>query len=63
MPDISTKEKAQAYIGLPMEQMENEKEVFLKTVVPEWIETAQQRESQWVQYDNVTKDHEVSAAY
>ena len=43
--------------------MENEKEVFLKTVVPEWIETAQQRESQWVQYDNVTKDHEVSAAY
>ena len=37
MPDISTKEKAQEYIGLDIEKLEAEKEVFLRTLVPEWI--------------------------
>jgi nitrite reductase (cytochrome c-552) len=50
LPDITTKERAQAFIGLPMEKMISEKQQFLNQVVPQWIETAQQRESQWVQY-------------
>ncbi len=40
MPDISTKAKAQAYIGLDMEQEEANKKQFMETVVPQWLETA-----------------------
>ena len=40
MPDISTKAKAQAYIGLDMKQKEADKEKFLHTVVPQWIKKA-----------------------
>lgn len=40
MPDISTKEKAQAYIGLDMDKEKANKKVFMETVVPEWIKTA-----------------------
>jgi nitrite reductase (cytochrome c-552) len=35
-PDISTKAKAQEYIGLPMEELREEKEKFLEEVVPVW---------------------------
>ncbi len=45
MPDISTKEKAQSYIGLDIEKMESEKAVFLETVVPVWLEEAKEREA------------------
>ncbi|MFW0765244.1 ammonia-forming nitrite reductase cytochrome c552 subunit [Trabulsiella odontotermitis] len=40
LPDISTKEKAQAAVGLNMQQIKAEKEDFLKTVVPQWEEQA-----------------------
>ncbi|MBM6993142.1 MAG: ammonia-forming cytochrome c nitrite reductase [Prevotella sp.] len=40
MPDISTKEKAQAYIGLDMKTLKARKQQFLQTIVPQWIETA-----------------------
>lgn len=40
MPDLSTKEKAQRYIGLDMEAEKREKDNFLKTVVPEWLKEA-----------------------
>lgn len=40
MPDISTKEKAQAYIGLNMKNLREKKQQFLDTIVPKWIETA-----------------------
>jgi nitrite reductase (cytochrome c-552) len=40
LPDISTKEKAQSYIGLDMPLLEAQKAEFMKTVVPKWIETA-----------------------
>ena len=40
MPDISTKEKAQEYIGLDMEKERKAKDKFLKTIVPEWLEKA-----------------------
>lgn len=41
MPDLSTKEKAQAYLGLDMEKFRADKEEFLKTVVPGWIKSAE----------------------
>lgn len=40
MPDISTKEKAQAYIGLEMTQEREAKKEFVETVVPEWLKKA-----------------------
>lgn len=40
MPDISTKEKAQQYIGLDIPTEKAAKERFLKVVVPAWIEKA-----------------------
>ncbi len=38
--DISTKDKAQAYIGLKMDELRNNKSEFLKTTVPTWIQSA-----------------------
>ncbi len=40
MPDISTKEKAQAYIGLDIPKEREAKKQFMETVVPKWLETA-----------------------
>ncbi len=40
MPDISTKEKAQKYIGLDIEKEKAAKDNFLKTIVPKWLEDA-----------------------
>lgn len=40
LPDISTKTKAQKYIGLDMPKLNRQKKQFLDTVVPKWIETA-----------------------
>jgi nitrite reductase (cytochrome c-552) len=44
-PDISTKSKAQEFVGLDMEKLRNEKEEFLNTVVPKWEEEAATREA------------------
>lgn len=40
LPDISSKEKAQAYIGLDMPKERADKKKFLDTVVPEWLKQA-----------------------
>ena len=45
MPDISTKEKAQHYIGLDAEKMKADKEEFKKTLLPKWLEKAKEREA------------------
>lgn len=45
MPDITTKSKAQAYIGLDMKKLVGQKEEFLQTVVPRWKKAAEER--QW----------------
>ncbi|MCK6600208.1 MAG: ammonia-forming cytochrome c nitrite reductase [Bacteroidetes bacterium] len=45
LPDLSTKAKAQAFIGLDMKKLTGEKEEFLKTVVPEWDKKAKEREA------------------
>ena len=41
MPDISTKAKAQAFIGLDMKKLQNEKDRWIKTVVPRWVQEAE----------------------
>jgi nitrite reductase (cytochrome c-552) len=43
-PDISTKAKAQEYIGLDMKKLNAEKRVFIETVLPEWKKTGKDRE-------------------
>ena len=45
MPDISTKEKAQNFIGLDMNKLITEKEAFKKDVIPVWLEEAKVREA------------------
>ncbi len=40
LPDISTKEKAQAYIGLDMKQERENKKAFRETIIPQWLEKA-----------------------
>ena len=40
MPDITTKAKAQAYIGLDMDKLKSDKDKWVKTVVPKWVEEA-----------------------
>ena len=47
MPDLSTKAKAQQYIGLDMEKLRREKEAFKKNLLPKWMETAKKREAQY----------------
>jgi nitrite reductase (cytochrome c-552) len=46
-PDISTKAKAQEYIGLDMKKFNAEKTVFLNEIVPQWKKAAAERESKW----------------
>ena len=40
LPDVSTKAKAQSYIGLDMPKLNSQKKKFLDTIVPKWIEQA-----------------------
>ncbi|MCS6210033.1 ammonia-forming nitrite reductase cytochrome c552 subunit [Shewanella baltica] len=45
IPDISTKAKAQAALGMDMEKMNAEKEAFKKDMLPKWDEEAKKREA------------------
>lgn len=40
LPDVSTKAKAQKYIGLDIEKEKSNKKKFLETTVPEWLAQA-----------------------
>ncbi len=44
-PEIETKAKAQAFIGLNMEQLKKEKQEFKRNLLPQWQEKAKQREA------------------
>lgn len=44
-PDISTKAKAQQFVGLDMKKLEEEKAVFKENIIPKWLEEAKKRES------------------
>lgn len=45
LPDISTKEKAQQFVGLPMDEIRGQKNDFLQNTLPEWLKQAAERES------------------
>lgn len=44
-PEISTKTKAQEFIGLDIQKLRAEKETFKKKILPKWLEEAKARES------------------
>ena len=46
-PDISTKAGAQAFIGLDMNKLNTEKQLFLENMIPQWLEQAAEREQSW----------------
>jgi len=50
MPDISTKEKAQKFIGLEMQKLKAAKEEFLKTTTVKWDEDAKKRQGFLYEY-------------
>ena len=47
MPDISTKELAQSYIGLEMKKLKDEKKLFLENIIPQWIQAGEEREKSY----------------
>ena len=49
-PDISTKAKAQKFIGLDMEKIMADKKKFLESVVPDWDKKAQARQGTLIKY-------------
>lgn len=55
LPDLSTKAKAQAYIGLDIPQLKSEKQEFLDKIVPQWLEKANERQSEWPQHEQSKK--------
>lgn len=46
-PDISTKAKAQALIGIDTKKLSADKQTFLNTLVPQWDKEAQEREKKY----------------
>jgi nitrite reductase (cytochrome c-552) len=46
-PDISTKAKAQGFIGLDMPKLNAEKQLFLYDIVPQWLNEAMEREKSY----------------
>ncbi len=50
LPDISTKDKAQKYIGLDMPKLKEAKKEFLNTTVKQWDEEARQRQGFLFEY-------------
>lgn len=46
-PDITTKTKAQEFIGLDMKKLNEEKETFKQTLLPQWLQKAKEREDSW----------------
>ncbi len=50
LPDISTKDKAQAVIGLDMEKLKADKADLLKTTAVEWDKKAKERQGSLIKY-------------
>ncbi len=50
LPDISTKKKAQEYVGLEMGKLRKDKDDLLKTVVVKWDEEAKKRQGSLIEY-------------
>jgi nitrite reductase (cytochrome c-552) len=50
LPDISTKEKAQKFIGLNMQELKEGKREFLNSTVIEWDKKAKERQGTLISY-------------
>ncbi len=50
LPDVSSKDKAQKYIGLDMNDLKKDKEEFLKTTAVEWDKKAKERQGTLISY-------------
>ncbi len=50
LPDVSSKDKAQKYIGLDMNDLKKDKEDFLKTTAVEWDKKAKERQGTLISY-------------
>lgn len=46
-PDISTKAKAQKFVGLDMDKLNKEKKQFVSTIIPGWKKLAEEREKNY----------------
>jgi nitrite reductase (cytochrome c-552) len=46
-PDIATKAKAQQFIGLEITQLSRQKKEFLRTIIPQWTDLANNRQKEW----------------
>jgi nitrite reductase (cytochrome c-552) len=46
-PDISTKAGAQTFIGLDMKKLNEEKKIFIETVLPLWVGSGKEREKSY----------------
>lgn len=46
-PDLSTKEKAQKYIGIDLQELNQQKAKFKEVIIPQWVKQAKSRESEW----------------
>lgn len=55
MPDISTKAKAQKYVGIDIEYLLQDKQKLLDEVVPKWDEAAKKRQGTLKDYTNLYK--------
>jgi nitrite reductase (cytochrome c-552) len=62
MPDVSTKELAQQYIGLDMEKLNADKNNFKGTLLVEWLKAAEEREAKMPQYDQSNASEAVKAS-
>jgi nitrite reductase (cytochrome c-552) len=47
-PDITTKARAQQFIGLEMDKLRADKAEFLRTIIPRWNAEAEKREEEWI---------------
>jgi nitrite reductase (cytochrome c-552) len=47
LPDLTTKAKAQAYLGFDMREFSKEKANFIQSEIPKWDKQAQEREAQF----------------
>lgn len=56
LPDVSTKQKAQEYIGLDLDQLQAEKDQFLEEIVPQWLQTSLERQQRWEE-QRIDPDH------
>ncbi|MGQ9819273.1 MAG: ammonia-forming cytochrome c nitrite reductase [Candidatus Kapaibacteriales bacterium] len=50
LPDFSTKEKAQKYIGLDMKALQDDKNELIRTVIPNWDKIAKERQGLLYKY-------------